>query len=137
MSRAEELLTESSGLQPSNIEIVLELAGIAAHRGMADLAQSRFERAVTALDAADDRLGMATAHIRWAEWNTGPLCRPVVARRSVSTALDVLDTAGVSALRLRLQAQAFLAIRRGRFDEVADAGRALPRSPARRPDVLT
>jgi tetratricopeptide (TPR) repeat protein len=124
LSRAEELLTESSGLQPSNIEIVLELAGIAAHRGMADLAQSRFERAVTALDTADDRVGMATAHIRWAEWNTGPLCRPVVARRSVSTALDVLDTAGVSALRLRLQAQAFLAIRRGRFDEVADAGRA-------------
>ena len=40
LSRAEELLTESSGLQPSNIEIVLELAGIAAHRGMADLARS-------------------------------------------------------------------------------------------------
>jgi DNA-binding SARP family transcriptional activator len=168
LSRAEELLTESSGLQPCNVEILLQLAGVAAHRGMADLAQARFECAVSALDAADDRLGMATAHIRWAEWNTGPLCRPLVARRSVSTALEVLDTAGVSALRLRLQAQAFLAlceamagdpdacqqlldsidaqcrrlptdpirdirrhiaatlahIRRGRFDEVADAGRA-------------
>jgi tetratricopeptide (TPR) repeat protein len=110
LSRAEELLTEASGLQPSNIDIVLDLAGVAAHRGMAEEAQARFERAVNALDAADDRVGVATAHIRWAEWNTGPLCRPLVARRSVSTALEVLDTAGVSALRLRLQAQAFLAL---------------------------
>jgi tetratricopeptide (TPR) repeat protein len=110
LSRAEELLTEASGLQPSNTEIVLDLAGVAAHRGMADAAQARFDRAVNALAAADDMLGVATAHIRWAEWNTGPLCRPLVARRSVSTALEVLDTAGVSALRLRLQAQAFLAL---------------------------
>jgi DNA-binding SARP family transcriptional activator/tetratricopeptide (TPR) repeat protein len=110
LSRAEELLTEASALQPANAEIVLELAGVAAHRGMADEAQARFERAVEALDAADDRLGVASAHIRWAEWNTGPLCRPLVARRAVTTALEVLDTAGVSALRLRLQAQAFLAL---------------------------
>jgi DNA-binding SARP family transcriptional activator/tetratricopeptide (TPR) repeat protein len=110
LSRAEELLSEASGLQPSNIDIVLDLAGVAAHRGMAEQAQARFERAVNALDATDDRLGVATAHIRWAEWNTGPLCRPLVARRSVITALEVLDTAGVSALRLRLQAQAFLAL---------------------------
>ncbi len=110
LSRAEELLTEAAALQPSNVEIVLDLAGVAAHRGMADQAQARFERAVTALDATDDRLGVVTAYIRWAEWNTGPLCRPLVARQAVSTALEVIDTAGVSALRLRLQAQAFLAL---------------------------
>jgi DNA-binding SARP family transcriptional activator len=110
LSRAEELLTEASGLRPSNVDIELDLAGVAAHRGMADEAQARFERAMTALDAADDRLGVATAHIRWAEWNTGPLCRPLVARRAIGTALEVIDTAGVSALRLRLQAQAFLAL---------------------------
>jgi DNA-binding SARP family transcriptional activator len=110
LTRAEELLTEASALQPSNIDIALDLAGVAAHRGMADQARARFERAVNALDAADDRLGVAIAHIRWAEWNTGPLCRPLVARQSVLTALEVLDTAGVSALRLRLQAQAFLAL---------------------------
>jgi DNA-binding SARP family transcriptional activator/Tfp pilus assembly protein PilF len=110
LSRAEELLTEASDLQPSNIDIVLDLTGVAAHRGMAEEAQARFERALNALDAADDRVGVATAHIRWAEWNTGPLCRPLVARLSVSTALEVLDTAGVSALRLRLEAQAFLAL---------------------------
>ncbi|MBB5160418.1 AAA family ATPase [Mycobacterium sp. AZCC_0083] len=110
LTRAEELLTEASDLQPSNIEIVVELAGVAAHRGMAEQALERFERAVNALDAADDRLGVATAHIRWAEWNTGPLCRPLVARRSIITAVEVIDSAGVSALRLRLQAQAFLAL---------------------------
>jgi DNA-binding SARP family transcriptional activator/tetratricopeptide (TPR) repeat protein len=110
LSRAEELLTEASGLQPSNVDIVLDLAGVAAHRGMADLAQERFERAVNALEDAEDQLGVATAHIRWAECNTGPLCRPLVARRAVSTALEVIDSAGVSALRLRLEAQAFLAL---------------------------
>jgi tetratricopeptide (TPR) repeat protein len=135
---------------------------------MAEQAQARFERAVIILDDADDRLGMVTAYIRWAEWNTGPLCRPLVAHQAVGTALEIIDTAGVSALRLRLQAQAFLAlceamagdpeaceqlldsidgqcrrlpadpirdirrhiartlahIRRGRIDEVGDAGRA-------------
>jgi tetratricopeptide (TPR) repeat protein len=110
LSRAEELLNEASGLQPSNIEIVLDLAGVAAHRGMADVAQQRFERAVNALEDADDQLGVATAYIRWAECNTGPLCRPLVARKAVSTALEVIDSAGVSALRLRLEAQAFLAL---------------------------
>jgi DNA-binding SARP family transcriptional activator/tetratricopeptide (TPR) repeat protein len=110
LSRAEELLTEAAALQPSNIEIVLDLAGVAAHRGMADQAQARFERAVTALDATEDRPALATAYMRWAEWNTGPLCRPLVARRAVSAALEVIDTAGVSALRLRLDAQAFLAL---------------------------
>jgi tetratricopeptide (TPR) repeat protein len=110
LSRADELLTEAAALQPRNVEIVLDLAGVAAHRGMADQAQHRFDRAVTALDASDDRLGVATAYIRWAEWNTGPLCRPLVARAAVSMALEVIDTAGVSALRLRLQAQAFLAL---------------------------
>ena len=110
LSRAEDLLTEASALQPANTDIVLELAGVAAHRGMADQAQARFESAAQALETADDRLGLASAHIRCAEWNTGPLCRPAVARSSVTTALEVLDTAGVSALRLRLQAQAFLAL---------------------------
>jgi DNA-binding SARP family transcriptional activator/tetratricopeptide (TPR) repeat protein len=110
LSRADELLTEAAALQPRNVEIVLDLAGVAAQRGMADQAQHRFDRAVTALDASDDRLGVATAYIRWAEWNTGPLCRPLVARAAVSMALEVIDTAGVSALRLRLQAQAFLAL---------------------------
>jgi DNA-binding SARP family transcriptional activator len=168
LRRAEELLTEAFALQPANTEIVLELAGVAAHRGMAADAEARFARAAQALEATDDRLGLANAHLRWAEWNTGPLCRPLVARHSVGAALEVLDTAGISALRLRLQAQAFLAlceamagdpgacervlegidaqcrrlpvdpirdirrhiartlahIRQGRFDEVADAGRA-------------
>ncbi|MCW2660187.1 MAG: transcriptional activator domain [Mycobacterium sp.] len=110
LSRADELLGEAAALQPSNVEIVLELAGVAAHRGMADQAQGRFDRAVTALDAAGDRLGVVTTYIRWAEWNTGPLCRPLVARQAVITALEMIDTAGVSALRLRLQAQAFLAL---------------------------
>ena len=110
LSRAEELLTEAAALQPSNVETVLDLAGVAAHRGMADQAQARFERAVIDLNAADNRLGVVPAHIRWAEWNTGPLCRPLVARHAVSTALELIDTAGVSALRLRLQAQAFLAL---------------------------
>lgn len=110
LSRAEELLTEAAALQPASVDILLDLAGVAAHRGMADAAQTRFERAVTGLDAIDDRLGVATALIRWAEWNTGPLCRPLIARQAVSKALEVIDTAGVSALRLRLQAQAFLAL---------------------------
>ena len=137
LSRAEELLTESSGLQPSNIEIVLELAGIAAHRGMADLAQSRFERAVTALDTADDRVGMATAHIRWAEWNTGPLCRPVVARRSVSTAFRacliplVCRHCGCGCRRRRSWRSG-----EGASTRSPMPGGRLPRSPAR-PDVLT
>jgi DNA-binding SARP family transcriptional activator len=110
LSRAEELLTEAADLQPSNANIVLDLAGVAAHRGMGEQAQQRFQRAVNALEGGDDRLGVATAHIRWAEWNTGPLCRPLVARQSISTALEVLDSAGLSALRPRLQAQAFLAL---------------------------
>lgn len=110
LSRAEELLTEASALQPGNVEILLELAGVAAHRGMADEAQARFERAVNALDATADHLALATAHIRWAEWNTGPLCRPLIAHTAVTRALEVIDTAGLSALRLRLEAQAFLAL---------------------------
>lgn len=110
LGRAEELLTEASALQPANTDIALELAGVAAHRGMTDQAQARFESAAQALEDTDDRTGLASAHIRWAEWNTGPLCRPIVARSSVMKALEVLDTAGVSALRLRLQAQAFLAL---------------------------
>jgi DNA-binding SARP family transcriptional activator len=110
LSRAEELLTEASRLQPSNPAITLELAGVAAHRGMAGEAQARFDRALADLDAAGDPVAVATAHISWAECNTGPLCRPQVARQSVATALEVLDTAGVSALRLRLEAQAFMAL---------------------------
>jgi tetratricopeptide (TPR) repeat protein len=65
---------------------------------------------VTALNATDDRPALATAYMRWAEWNTGPLCRPLVARQAVNTALEIIDTAGISALRLRLEAQAFLAL---------------------------
>jgi len=168
LTRAEELLTEAAQLQPSDAGISLELAGVAAHRGLTAEAQERFERALAAIEGADDAVGVATAHILWAEWNTGPLCRPQVARHSVGIALEVLDTAGISATRLRLQAQAFMAlceamagdpdvceqlldgidaqcsqlppdpirdirrhvartlahIRQGRFDEVAEAGRA-------------
>ncbi len=168
LSRAEELLTEALQLAPADVAIILELAEVAAHRGLATESQARFERALDGLMSADDPVGVATAHIRWAEWNTGPLCRPQVARQSVGTALEVLDTAGISAIRLRLDAQAFLALceamagdpevcealldsidaqcrrlpaepirdirrhvarslahmRQGRFDEVAESGRA-------------
>jgi tetratricopeptide (TPR) repeat protein len=168
LSRAEELLTEASQLAPADVTITLELAEVAAHRGLATESQARFERALDGLIKADDPVGVATAHIRWAEWNTGPLCRPQVARQSVGTALEVLDTAGISAIRLRLEAQAFMALceamagdpevcealldsidaqcrrlpaepirdirrhvarslahmRQGRFDEVAESGRA-------------
>jgi tetratricopeptide (TPR) repeat protein len=110
LTRAEELLTEASQLAPSDVAITLELAEVAAHRGMAAVSQTRFEQALDGLMRADDPVGVATAHIRWAEWNTGPLCRPQVARESVGTALEVLDTAGISALRLRLEAQAFMAL---------------------------
>jgi DNA-binding SARP family transcriptional activator/tetratricopeptide (TPR) repeat protein len=168
LTRAEELLTEALQLKPSDIEITLELAEVAAHRGLADVSQTRFECALGDLVAADDPVAVATAHIRWAEWNTGPLCRPQIARQSVGTALEVLDTAGIAAIRLRLEAQAFMALceamagdpavceglldtidaqcrrlpadpirdirrhvarslahmRQGRFDEVAESGRA-------------
>jgi DNA-binding SARP family transcriptional activator/tetratricopeptide (TPR) repeat protein len=168
LTRADELLSDASQLQPSNPEITLQLAAVAAHRGMTDVSQERFEQARDQLDATDDPVAVATAHIRWAELNTGPLCRPQVAHQSVRTALELLDTAGISAMRLRLEAQAFMAlceamagdpavceqlldsidrqcrrvppepirdirrfvakslahIRQGRYDEVADAGRA-------------
>jgi DNA-binding SARP family transcriptional activator/tetratricopeptide (TPR) repeat protein len=110
LSRAEELLTEAAQHAPTDVGITLELAEVAAHRGMADVSQQRFERAVDSLRRSDDPLGVAAAHIRWAEWNTGPLCRPQVARQSVGTAVEVLDTAGISAIRLRLEAQAFMAL---------------------------
>lgn len=110
LTRAEESLTQATDLQPTNAQIILELAGVAAHRAMAPQAQQRFDRAIEALDAVGDPIEVATAQIRWAEWNTGPLCRPHIARQSVAAALEVLDAAGVSALRLRLQAQAFLAL---------------------------
>ena len=110
LSRAEELLTEASQLAPADAAITLELAEVAAHRGLPTESEALFERALDGLISADDPVGVATAHIRWAEWNTGPLCRPHVARQSVGTALEVLDTAGISAIRLRLEAQAFMAL---------------------------
>jgi DNA-binding SARP family transcriptional activator/tetratricopeptide (TPR) repeat protein len=168
LTRAEELLTEALELKPSNAAITLELAEVTAHRGLAVESRAWFERAVERLDETDDPVEVATAHIRWAEWNTGPLCRPLVAKESVALALDILDVAGLSAIRLRLEAQAFMALceamagdpavsedlldtidaqcarlpaepirdirrhvarslahmRQGRFDEVADSGRA-------------
>ena len=90
---------------------MLELAGIAAHRGMADWAQSRFERAVTALDAADDtaRHGDRAYSLGGVEYRPAMPSR-LSLRRSVSTALDVLDTAGVSHCGWGCEAQAFLAL---------------------------
>lgn len=110
LTRAEELLTEALELKPCDLEITLELAEVAAHRGLTVESQAWFERALKSLHETDDPVGVATAHIRWAEWNTGPLCRPLVAKESVGLALDVLDTAGLSAIRLRLEAQAFMAL---------------------------
>ncbi|MDT5010189.1 MAG: hypothetical protein QOH57_1806, partial [Mycobacterium sp.] len=168
LARAEESLVEAAQIQPSNVDIILDLARVAAHRGLPANAQTRFEHALNALRAVGDPTAVASAHINWAEWNTGPLCRPSVALASVRSALDALDTAGVSALQLRIQAQAFMAlceamagdparcdallegldiqcrplppdpvrdirrhlaksiarIRQGRFDEVAETGRA-------------
>jgi DNA-binding SARP family transcriptional activator/tetratricopeptide (TPR) repeat protein len=168
LTRAEELLTEALDLKPCDVAITLELAEVTAHRGLAIESQAWFERALKRLEDTDDPVGVATAYIRWAEWNTGPLCRPLVAKESVGRALEVLDIAGLSAIRLRLEAQAFMALceamagdpaasealldaidaqcgrlpaepirdirrhvarslahmRQGRFDEVADSGRA-------------
>jgi DNA-binding SARP family transcriptional activator/tetratricopeptide (TPR) repeat protein len=168
LTRAEELLTEALDLKPCDVAITLELAEVNAHRGLAIESQAWFERALQSVEDTDDPVGVATAYIRWAEWNTGPLCRPLVAKESVGRALEVLDIAGLSAIRLRLEAQAFMALceamagdpaasealldaidaqcgrlpaepirdirrhvarslahmRQGRFDEVADSGRA-------------
>jgi DNA-binding SARP family transcriptional activator/tetratricopeptide (TPR) repeat protein len=168
LTRAEELLIEALELKPSNVAITLELAEVTAHRGLAVESKSWFQRALASLDESDDPVAVATAHIRWAEWNTGPLCRPLVAKEAVALALDILDTAGLAAIRLRLEAQAFMALceamagdpatseelldaidaqcgrlpaepirdirrhvarslahmRQGRFDEVAESGRA-------------
>jgi DNA-binding SARP family transcriptional activator/tetratricopeptide (TPR) repeat protein len=110
LTRAEDLLTEALELTPSDIAITLELAEVAAHRGLAAESQERFERALEDLNEADDPVAVAAAHIRWAEWNLGPLCRPQVAKQSVGAALEALDTAGVFAIRLRLEAQAFMAL---------------------------
>jgi tetratricopeptide (TPR) repeat protein len=125
LDRAEELLTEALELKPADFAIMLELAEVAAHRGMAAECQARFERAVDGLDRTEDPVGFAAAHIRCAEWNTGPLCQPHIARESVGIALETLDTAGVSAIRLRLEAQAFMALCEAMAGDPAVAERLL------------
>ena len=110
LTLAEALLTEALEMKPGDVAITLELAEVTAHRGLTVESQAWFERALERVEAADDPVGVATAYIRRAEWNTGPLCRPLVAKESVGRALEVLDTAGLSAIRLRLEAQAFMAL---------------------------
>ena len=110
LSRADELLTDAANLRPDGVEIRLKQAEVATHLGLTAQAQEWFDTALRGLDELDDPVGVATAHIRWAEWNLAPLCRPQVARRSVAAASEILDTAGLSATRLRLDAQAFMAM---------------------------
>lgn len=168
IERAESLLAQADRLHPDDADISLELAGVAAHRGRPDIARERFDRALATIGTAADPVALAAAHIRWAEWNTGPLCDPRSARESIQCAIEILDTAGVAGLRMQVDAQAFLAlcegmagdplrcealldaldercsgipaepirdirrhvarslsqIRRGRFERVADSGRA-------------
>lgn len=107
--RAHELLVEAADLLPNDADIPMALAEVSAYRGRRQDFDRHFETAVRMTESGGDRVAVVRAHIRCAEWNTGPLCRPRLALRSLRTALEVLDRAAEPPREMRVHLLASLA----------------------------
>jgi len=125
LADATELLQAAVAARPDDAGAALALADVLSWRGRAVDAESAFAAALTLLERAGDPQALAEAHIRFAEWNYGPTCRPTVAVAACRQALAVLDGAGVDAPQLRAQALAVWAWCASIGGDLAEVDRAL------------
>jgi DNA-binding SARP family transcriptional activator/tetratricopeptide (TPR) repeat protein len=101
LADATALLRDATEALPDDAAAGLELADVLAWRGRGVDARDAFERVLPLLEAAGDPAPLAAAHLRFAEWHYGPICRPRVAIAACRRALAILDGAGLAETDLR------------------------------------
>jgi tetratricopeptide (TPR) repeat protein len=119
------LLREACGALPDDPGPALALADVLAWRGRPADAGAAFEQAVQLLERSGDAVALATAHLRFAEWHYGPICRPAVAVEACRRALAVMDGAGLDVPELRGQILAVYAWCASIGGELTEVDRAL------------
>jgi DNA-binding SARP family transcriptional activator/tetratricopeptide (TPR) repeat protein len=103
LTEATQLLELACGARPDDPEAALALADVLAWRGRSDDCRVAYDRAVALFEQRSDAEALATAHLRFAEWHYGPICRPAVAVEACRRALAVMDGAGVDRPDLRAE----------------------------------
>ncbi len=101
LADATTLLRNATQALPDDPIPALELAEVLAWRGRSVDAQAAFAHALHLLEATGDPASVAEAHLRFAEWHSGPICLPSVSVSACRRALTVLDGAGLPAVQLR------------------------------------
>jgi DNA-binding SARP family transcriptional activator len=137
LADATELLREATAATPDDPNAALELADVLAWRGRPADAREAFDRAIALLEAAGDPAAVAAAHLRYAEWHYGPICRPRVAVEACRRALAVLDGAGLDERPLRanvLSVYAWCESIDGTAEDVAQALAMLAAAAGDQPD---
>jgi DNA-binding SARP family transcriptional activator/tetratricopeptide (TPR) repeat protein len=104
-TEAAAVLAEAAELAPARGDLLIELAEVEAWRGHSDASEAAFARAVETLQSAAPE-EVAGAWARRANWNRGALCHPRLVRDSARTAIEILDSAGVLATDVRVEALA-------------------------------
>jgi tetratricopeptide (TPR) repeat protein len=127
LTDATQLLEEACAARPGDPAAALALADVLAWRGRSDDSRASYDTAVTLLERSGDAEALATAHLRFAEWHYGPICRPTVAVEACRQALAVMDGAGIDRPDLRGEILAVYAWCESIAGEVADAEQALAR----------
>ena len=95
LADATELLQQAADALPDDPVPALELADVLAWRGRPEDAATAFDALLPLLEGAGDPAQLAAAHLRYAEWHYGPICRPRVAAEACRRGLAVLDGAGL------------------------------------------
>ncbi len=101
-------LRDALAIDPSDPELLVELAEIEAWRGRLDLSDTAFDTALAALPPGDTG-ALASAWLRRGRWLRGGICHPRESSRSYRAALDVLDRDPTAEHLARAEALAGLA----------------------------
>src|SRR6266571_4627533 len=99
LAEAAAFLEEAIELAPDDVEIAMELAEVEAWRGREEASDMAFERALPALQQVPEQL--ARALVRRTNWYRGALCHPRRVLESARHAVEVLDSAVLSAAETR------------------------------------
>ena len=90
MAEAAGFLAEALEIEPSDPELLVELAEVEAFRGRLDPSDQAFGHALEEIAPADSG-ALSSAWLRRGRWLRGGICHPRESRRSYRSALDVLD----------------------------------------------
>lgn len=101
---AARYLLEATELAPGRFDLLLDLAEAMAWLGRDEDSEAAFARAREAIGSQPSPVESARALARRANWSRGALCLPRRVRESARMAIEVLESAGIAAGAVELEA---------------------------------